>query len=176
MKKIIFIFLIIFIVGCKKDDKIMTIIKETDDYVISINYPITRINKLDNQIEKYVYKEYNIFIKDSKDSLERKELNIDFNKVFRPTYGSVNKKMREVIDLDIILWNIDTMDWRYKSKKKILLNILSQVGDGKIILMYDTKKITYDVLTQLLPKLQDKGYQFVTVSELNKIKKIRDQT
>ena len=86
------------------------------------------------------------------------------------------KTLLQRIDLDIILWNIDTMDWKYKNKNKIINNIMPQIEDGKIILMHDTKKITYETLKQLLPKLKEQGYQFVTVSELKEIKTIREKT
>ena len=39
--------------------------------------------------------------------------------IFRPTYGSLNNNIKNNINLDIILWNVDTMDWKYKSVDKI---------------------------------------------------------
>ena len=39
--------------------------------------------------------------------------------------------------------------------------------------MHDTKKQTVNILEQLLKKLEKEDYQFVTVTELEKIKQMR---
>lgn len=94
--------------------------------------------------------------------------------LLRPTYGSVNKKIRSNTNLEIVLWNVDTLDWKIKSSKKIADRSLSQIKDRSIILMHDTHERTYEALKIMIPKLIDEGYQFVTISELNKINKISD--
>lgn len=94
--------------------------------------------------------------------------------LLRPTYGSVNKKIRNNTDLEIVLWSVDTLDWKIKSSKKIAERSLSKINDGSIILMHDTYKRTYEALRIMIPKLLEEGYQFVTVSELNKIKTLRN--
>lgn len=94
--------------------------------------------------------------------------------LLRPTYGSVNKKIRNNTNLEIVLWNVDTLDWKIKSSKKIADRSLSQIKDRSIILMHDTHERTYEALKIMIPKLIDEGYQFVTISELNKINKISD--
>lgn len=94
--------------------------------------------------------------------------------IFRPTYGSINDKIRNKIDLDIIMWNVDTMDWKYKNVNIIVKRATANTKDGDIILMHDIKKRTVDSLKIIIPKLKEKGYQFVTVSELKEIKKLRN--
>lgn len=96
--------------------------------------------------------------------------------LLRPTYGSVNKKIRNNTNLEIVLWNVDTLDWKIKSSKKIAERSLSQIKDRSIILMHDTHERTYEALKIMIPKLLDEGYQFVTISELNKINKISDMS
>ena len=96
--------------------------------------------------------------------------------LLRPTYGSVNKKIRNNTNLEIVLWNVDTLDWKIKSSKKIADRSLSQIKDRSIILMHDTHERTYEALKIMIPKLIDEGYQFVTISELNKINKISDMS
>ena len=96
-------------------------------------------------------------------------------KLFRPTYGSVNKNIKENIKLDIILWNVDTLDWKYKNGKKIAENTLKKIKDGDIILMHDTYEYSYNTLKIILPKLKEENYQLVTVSELKKIQEIRNE-
>ena len=92
--------------------------------------------------------------------------------LLRPTYGSVNKKIRNNTNLEIVLWNVDTLDWKIKGSKKIVERALSQIKDRSIILMHDTHERTYEALKTMIPKLIDEGYQFVTISELKKINKL----
>lgn len=94
--------------------------------------------------------------------------------LLRPTYGSVNKKIRNNTNLEIVLWNVDTLDWKIKSSKKIADRSLLQIKDRSIILMHDTHERTYEALKIMIPKLIAEGYQFVTISDLNKINKISD--
>ena len=94
--------------------------------------------------------------------------------IFRPTYGSINNKIRDNIDLEIILWNVDTMDWKYKSVDKIVSRATKNIKDGDIILMHDTYERTYKALKKIIPILKEQGYQFVTISELKEINLLRN--
>lgn len=96
--------------------------------------------------------------------------NLNYNPVlFRPTYGSVNNKIRNNTDLKIVLWNIDTRDWSQKNSKEIANVAIKKAYDGAIVLMHDTHKRTLDALKIIVPTLKKQGYQFVTVSELEEI-------
>lgn len=95
--------------------------------------------------------------------------------LFRPTYGSVNNLMKENVKLDIVLWNLDTLDWKYKNSKKISENLLKKVKDKDIILMHDTYEYTYNALKIIIPALKEEGYQFITVSELKKLNEIQNK-
>ena len=95
-------------------------------------------------------------------------------KVFRPSYGDIPKEMRKEINLEVTLWNVDTLDWKLKNKKQIIKRATSNTKDGDIILMHDTYKRTKDSLPKIINTLKKKGFQFVTISELNEIKKLRE--
>ncbi len=95
--------------------------------------------------------------------------------LFRPSYGSLNRRVRKDINLDIVLWNVDTMDWKYKSTNKIVARATNNVKDMDIILLHDTYKSTKDSLEKIITTLKDKGFTFVTVSELKEIKKLRNE-
>lgn len=84
----------------------------------------------------------------------------------RPSYGTVNKRIKKVIDRPIIIWDIDTLDWKYHNSKRISNNVLKRVSDGDIILMHDIYSATANSLEITIPKLLDDGYSLVTVSEL----------
>lgn len=87
-------------------------------------------------------------------------------KLLRPTYGAVNRVLRKNTDLSIVLWNVDSMDWKTKNSTKIAYNVLNKVQNGDIILFHDTYERTLNALKIIIPKLLIDGYQFVTVSEL----------
>ena len=68
--------------------------------------------------------------------------------------------------MPIIIWNIDTLDWKYHNSKRIYNRVINKVKDGDIILMHDIYSATSNSLNIIIPKLQSEGYRFVTVSEL----------
>jgi peptidoglycan/xylan/chitin deacetylase (PgdA/CDA1 family) len=70
---------------------------------------------------------------------------------------------------NIIYWSIDTMDWDHHSPESIAEMVLSTVRSGDIILMHDYighNSPTAEALELIIPKLLERGYVFVTVSEL----------
>lgn len=92
--------------------------------------------------------------------------------ILRPPRGMYGDSLRSVakeLDLDIILWSIDTRDWAHTPSEKIAENILSNVSEGDIILMHDYvagESPTCRALEMFIPELISRGYEFVTVSEL----------
>ncbi len=55
----------------------------------------------------------------------------------RPTYGDINNTVKNCIDMPLILWSIDTLDWKSKDAQAVAEHILSNVKEGDIILMHD---------------------------------------
>lgn len=86
--------------------------------------------------------------------------------VMRPPYGSISSTLRENVGMPMILWNIDTLDWKTRNAQATIDAVMSKVKDGDIILMHDIHSETIDAALELIPKLQEAGYQLVTVSEL----------
>lgn len=88
--------------------------------------------------------------------------------VMRPPYGRVNDELNKKIYKPIILWSLDTRDWENRNTEKICSNILENVKDGDIVLMHDIHRTTEEAVEIVVPELVKRGYQLVTVSELNK--------
>lgn len=86
--------------------------------------------------------------------------------VMRPPYGAVNSTVSANAGMPMILWNIDTLDWKTRNAQSTVDAVMNKVKDGDIILMHDIHTETVDAALQLIPKLQSDGYQLVTVSEL----------
>ena len=85
---------------------------------------------------------------------------------FRPPYGAVNKTVRSQTNLPVVLWDVDTLDWKYRDPNQLLAHVKGATKDGSIILMHDIHQSTADGLDAVLAYLQSEGYTFVTVSEL----------
>ena len=92
--------------------------------------------------------------------------------LFRPPTGYCNNttvRCASKLNYKIIVWTIDTRDWAHNSVDNIVNTVLKQAKSGSIILMHDyiTKPSpTPEALEIILSRLTEKGYSFVTVSEL----------
>ena len=91
-------------------------------------------------------------------------------KLLRPPYGAISQKMRDKLKHPMVLWNVDTQDWKSKNPKAILKMVKKHVKDGDIVLMHDIHPTTAESLEKVLPWLVEKGYDILTVSELAKRK------
>lgn len=90
-------------------------------------------------------------------------------RIMRPPYGATNRISRRPLarmGLPIILWRVDSLDWKTRSASQIVSTVREKVSNGAIVLMHDVWESTALALETLLPELAEKGYQFVTVSEL----------
>lgn len=91
----------------------------------------------------------------------------------RTPYGETTDKVVKNVKYPIILWNIDTEDWRSRDAKKIYNKVMKcNIEDGDIILMHDIYETTADAVKKLVPKLRKEGYQLVSISELFQYKGI----
>lgn len=93
--------------------------------------------------------------------------------VVRPPYGAIGDTLKQVVGAPMILWNIDTLDWKTRNAQATIDNVLNSAKDGDIILMHDIHSETVDAAVQLIPQLIARGYQLVTVSEMAAAKGIR---
>jgi peptidoglycan/xylan/chitin deacetylase (PgdA/CDA1 family) len=91
-------------------------------------------------------------------------------RTMRPPYGAWNPTVMRVaqdMGYKVILWNVDTEDWRKHTTEQITQEILSHAHDGAIVLMHDRYHQTSLAATgAVIDALSAQGYRFVTVSEL----------
>lgn len=89
--------------------------------------------------------------------------------LLRPPYGSYNSEVQNTcasLNLVVVNWSLDTLDWKHKDADKIYNTIMQEIQDGDIILCHDLHGSTVDAMERVIPELIEKGYQLVTVSEL----------
>jgi len=100
-------------------------------------------------------------------------------KYFRPPKAWLNdseKKKIEEMGYKIILWSLNSKDWVTFHDKQITSYILRHIRPGDIILFHDSGGVftieggdrsqTVKTIPRLVRKLKEKGYKFVTVTEL----------
>lgn len=91
--------------------------------------------------------------------------------VFRPPYGATNDTINGQIPVPVVLWSIDTMDWKHRNAQQLLPYVQNNLHNNAIVLMHDIHQSTADGLDAVLAYLQSQGYEFVTVSEIMKYRK-----
>lgn len=101
----------------------------------------------------------------------RAVLNIDTT-LFRPPYGNLTNglaKAAEARNEAIVIWSVDTNDWKRPGAKRIASRVIRGAKPGRIVLMHDgggDRSQTVAALPVILDTLGKKGYRFVTVPEL----------
>lgn len=98
---------------------------------------------------------------------------------FRPPkawLSSREKKKIEEMGYKIVLWSLNSKDWVTYHDKQITSYILKRIQPGDIILFHDSGGVftaeggnrtqTIKTIPRLVKKLEEKGYRFVTISEL----------
>lgn len=80
--------------------------------------------------------------------------------------GLYDSTVLGAIQQPVIMWNIDTQDWKTRNAESTVQAVLGKVRDGDIVLMHELYESTASAVEQLVPALAAQGYQLVTVSEL----------
>jgi peptidoglycan/xylan/chitin deacetylase (PgdA/CDA1 family) len=89
--------------------------------------------------------------------------------LMRPPYGSINHRVITELGslgFPVILWDVDTLDWKYPNPSYVFHSVMRQVHPGSIVLMHDVHPTTVEAVPRILRALASRGYTFVTVSEL----------
>lgn len=96
--------------------------------------------------------------------------------LFRPPGGNFTDKQVTEISYPVILWSVDTEDWKNKGNKteeersdnvqRIVDNIMRNTRDGSIVLMHEIYNNSYDAFCIAIDQLAKEGYIFVSVPEL----------
>ncbi len=86
--------------------------------------------------------------------------------VWRPPYGDSTQEQRIAAGMPTVLWNIDTLDWKYKDADRVANEILNGASNGNIILVHEIYKTTLEGIKKAVDKLVAKGVRFVTSTTL----------
>ncbi|HLR41399.1 MAG TPA: polysaccharide deacetylase family sporulation protein PdaB [Virgibacillus sp.] len=91
--------------------------------------------------------------------------------LLRTPSGHFNKEIIELAEemgYKVIHWNVNPHDWKNPGTQTIIDNVMSETANGDVILMHasDSAKQTAESLQKILPGLKNKGFEFVSISEL----------
>src|SRR5690606_18965814 len=98
-------------------------------------------------------------------------------RLFRPPYGGrqplVLRQARRRGYVPV-MWSVAAYDWRRQSATDIQETVRRAVSGGEVILLHDgappavkaDRSATVSATEQLIPKLRDEGYSFLTVPEM----------
>ncbi len=84
----------------------------------------------------------------------------------RPPYAAMNEHTRDLaaeLGKSVVLWSVDTQDWRRPGAGQIASHVLTNVRPGSIILMHDgggERSQTVAALGTILDALTSRGYTF----------------
>ena len=72
----------------------------------------------------------------------------------------------EEFGLSILHWSVDPKDWATADAKSIENTVVRRVRDGDVSLLHDISDSSVEAALAIVDALQEKGFRFVTASEL----------
>ncbi len=91
-------------------------------------------------------------------------------RTMRPPYGSITQAqktwIRREFNYPSILWSVDPEDWKRPGSSVVASRLVSGAKPGGILLVHDIHAPTIDAIPSAVDQLKQKGFQFVTVTQL----------
>ena len=98
-------------------------------------------------------------------------------KLFRPPFGIHGYLLPKILKekgAKLILWDVNSKDWKTKDSRRISAKTVGKVKGGSILLFHDGNfsdvnvdySHTVSALRNVIPALKDRGFWPVTISEL----------
>lgn len=170
------------------EEYVLDMLDILNDYNVKVNFYvegklanknvdlIKKINSEGHLIGNHSYSHGDFKVLDKKNQREEinKTNNILMNIInkkityFSPPSGGFNQTTLDLMDetnMNLILWNVDTIDWQKPSTNVIIDRVLNKVEAGSIILMHPTKN-TLEALESIIIGIQKKGLKINTIEEL----------
>lgn len=84
----------------------------------------------------------------------------------RAPFGNWDDKLDCRISMLPVKWTVDPRDWATANTSEIVRSVVTQAGDGAIILLHDYYKSSVEAALTIADLLKERGFEFVTVEEL----------
>jgi peptidoglycan/xylan/chitin deacetylase (PgdA/CDA1 family) len=89
---------------------------------------------------------------------------------YRPPYGGRDSRVRALaaqIGYRTVYWTIDTLDWQTTATSDSITKIvMDNIKNGAIMLMHAGSQVESETLNGLMTKIEQMGYQMVTVTQV----------
>jgi len=89
--------------------------------------------------------------------------------LYRAPYGEYDNNSVMTINgmgYKYIQWSVDSIDWQGPSSDSIVKRVVGGTRSGSILLFHNDLANTTEALPTVISQLKDKGFEFVTVSDL----------
>lgn len=153
-----------FVTGkwAEKNKDILKMIYNDKHEIGNHGYSHVDYNKLSyNENKEGIVKAHNII---------KEILDID-SKYFAPPSGAYNDntvKAAKDLGYELIMWSIDTIDWRKDSTKDVIIKrVIPKIHNSAIVLMHPTEE-TVKALPEIINYLYQNGYKIGTISDVIK--------
>ena len=93
----------------------------------------------------------------------------------RPPYGLIDPQLQTMVAVPLVKWSVDPRDWENRNREKTVQAVLSAVQPNSIVLLHDIYESSVDAALDIVDKLEEEGYLFVTVEELLRLNGIEPQ-
>ena len=114
---------------------------------LTLEQNINEIQKAEDTIKKVIGKKTNLFA---------------------PPYGEFSDETVKAVNkfnYKLIMWTIDTIDWKKPGIKYITNKVIENAGNGKIVLIHPTED-TVKAMPFIIENLQQQGYKIVSVGDM----------
>lgn len=91
--------------------------------------------------------------------------------LLRTPSGHFDKEILELaekLNYQVIHWNVNPNDWKNPGTEVVVDRVMKQTENGDVILLHasDSAKQTANALKKILPGLNNKGFEFVSITEM----------
>ena len=84
----------------------------------------------------------------------------------RPPYGSWDKNFEKELNMIPVLWTVDPLDWCTANVSCITQKVVNKAEENDIILMHDYYESSVTAALEVVDKLLEDGFVFVTVEDI----------
>ena len=88
--------------------------------------------------------------------------------LFRPPYGVTTPVLAKVVKklgYKTIGWSVRSLDTVLKDKEKLTERVIERLHPGAILLLHDDRRITGEVLEDIILKIKAEGYRFKMIED-----------
>ena len=88
--------------------------------------------------------------------------------LFRPPFGSTDDDVKAELarqELAEVMWTVDSEDWTGADRDTIVDRVVESVEPNGVVLLHDPLPATITAVPEIIERLREKGYVFVTVTQ-----------